>query len=589
MIRASIRASLIAVLLALLVAAPCGIVSCDVLSNGAGVVGSGNIYYVSLSGSDSNPGTVEAPWATPGYGSRQLEPGDTLVILGGTYPLSVYDDDMIIPPAGSAGAWITIRGEEGNRPVLAGSDNLFSAVDISDSGYVRLENLEITSDNGAPFRGGIVGSRPVCNVVLENLYIHHIDEEAVSFGDVDNLRVTGCVMSYCGFGCLGGPEGQQDGWTNVVISGSTLSYSGHYYQGGPGPGPYDRPDGFGIESSPGPIEIRNTLCEHNRGDGLDSKAADTYIHDCIVANNFGDGVKLWQGDSKVENTLIYGTGDGIGGGSPWAGIVAGSEKPGARFEIINVTVGDNPAREAYPVYFQYDSTSPVTMVMRNTIIANGYGLVYFGDSVDLTCDHNLFYRTGDQWQVHANGRDYTADEFELGALGAGNLSRDTMFVSPAWGTTGDYRLEAGSPAIDSGSGNGAPHTDLDGYVRPYGGGFDMGAYEYGSHKPVAEYRAWGHDSIGVTGPAKTWYLAEGCTAGGFETWVLVQNPGDEDATVNLTYMTESGAFQGPRLELAAHSRQTVNVADTVPTSWGVSTTVTSDGPVIVERAMYGIR
>ena len=38
-------------------------------------------------------------------------------------------------------------------------------------------------------------------------------------------------------------------------------------------------------------------------------------------------------------------------------------------------------------------------------------------------------------------------------------------------------------------------------------------------------RAWAHDSVGVTAPAATWYLAEGCTDGGFETWVLVQNPG----------------------------------------------------------------
>jgi hypothetical protein len=50
-------------------------------------------------------------------------------------------------------------------------------------------------------------------------------------------------------------------------------------------------------------------------------------------------------------------------------------------------------------------------------------------------------------------------------------------------------------------------------------------------------RTWGHDSIGVTTPAQDWYLAEGCTAGGFETWVLVQNPNSSAASVHLTYMT----------------------------------------------------
>jgi len=35
---------------------------------------------------------------------------------------------------------------------------------------------------------------------------------------------------------------------------------------------------------------------------------------------------------------------------------------------------------------------------------------------------------------------------------------------------------------------------------------------------------WAHDCIGATSPAPVWYLAEGCTAGDFETWILVQNP-----------------------------------------------------------------
>jgi len=41
-------------------------------------------------------------------------------------------------------------------------------------------------------------------------------------------------------------------------------------------------------------------------------------------------------------------------------------------------------------------------------------------------------------------------------------------------------------------------------------------------------------------------IAEGCTASGFETWVLVQNPGTRDANIDLTYMTPSGPVQGGR-------------------------------------------
>jgi hypothetical protein len=99
-------------------------------------------------------------------------------------------------------------------------------------------------------------------------------------------------------------------------------------------------------------------------------------------------------------------------------------------------------------------------------------------------------------------------------------------------------------------------------------------------------RAGGHCATAVTQPSANWFLAEGCTAAGFETWVLVQNPGDVPANVVLTYMNESGAKAGPNVTKAPHTRMTFNVADSVPNDWAVSTKVTSDQPVIAERAMY---
>jgi hypothetical protein len=100
-------------------------------------------------------------------------------------------------------------------------------------------------------------------------------------------------------------------------------------------------------------------------------------------------------------------------------------------------------------------------------------------------------------------------------------------------------------------------------------------------------RTWGHDSIGVSDPATSWYLAEGCTGTGFETWVLVQNPNAEDARVELTYMTAEGPVQGPSVVIPARSRKTFDVSKDVPNNYSVSTLVSSDKPVIAERAMYG--
>jgi hypothetical protein len=439
-------------------------------------------YYVSPSGDDDWPGTSAKPWRSPGQASRRLEGGDTLVLLRGRYVLSRFWDDMITPPSGSAAAPTRIVGEAGHRPVLAGRENLYAAVDVSGASYVTLENLEIASDAGALFRGGVeAAGEPADHLVLRDLFIHHIDEMALDIGDVDHLLVERCRFSHCGFGCIGGPAGRHGGNRAVVIRECYLGYSGHYYQGESVLGPYDRPDGFGIEPSDGPVLIEDTVAEHNRGDGLDSKAAATTIRRCVVANNNCDGVKLWAG-GRLENTLIYGMGDGVGGPSPWAGIVMGGE-PGAHFEIVNVTVHDDPSRHAYPVYMQYGEPEPMSVLIRNTVVANGHGVVYLGDAVTASVDHCDFFRPGADVQVYANGRDYTAEQLRAGALGAGVISAAPCFAGPAWGADGDFRPLAGSPLIDAGTAAGAPALDLAGGARPAGAAVDIGAYEYGAAAP----------------------------------------------------------------------------------------------------------
>ena len=99
-------------------------------------------------------------------------------------------------------------------------------------------------------------------------------------------------------------------------------------------------------------------------------------------------------------------------------------------------------------------------------------------------------------------------------------------------------------------------------------------------------RQWAHDSIGATAPMSEWYLAEGATMPGFETWVLVQNPNKEEATVTLTFYTDKGLVAGPKVNVPAQSRHSFNVGDYV-TTYDVSTKVTSDKGIVCERAMYG--
>ena len=99
-------------------------------------------------------------------------------------------------------------------------------------------------------------------------------------------------------------------------------------------------------------------------------------------------------------------------------------------------------------------------------------------------------------------------------------------------------------------------------------------------------RTWAHESIGATLPAKIWYLAEGCTSSPFETWVLVQNPGDAAAEIDMKLQTDAGETQGPHDVIPARSRHSYDLRAYVD-SYNVSTKVTSSSDVICERAMYG--
>ncbi len=113
-----------------------------------------------------------------------------------------------------------------------------------------------------------------------------------------------------------------------------------------------------------------------------------------------------------------------------------------------------------------------------------------------------------------------------------------------------------------------------------------------SNVPVIPERAMyrnsrreGHDSIGTTTPATDYYLAEGTTAWGFTTYVLVQNPNNSSADVTITYMTPSGPKAQPTFQMPANSRKTIKVNDVEPGT-DLSTKVHGSAPIICERAMY---
>ncbi len=102
----------------------------------------------------------------------------------------------------------------------------------------------------------------------------------------------------------------------------------------------------------------------------------------------------------------------------------------------------------------------------------------------------------------------------------------------------------------------------------------------------------GTNSTGVTGTSTTWRFAEGMTAGGFDTYVLLGNPGDEATDATVTWYLEDGTTYTTTRTIAAEQRVTIwanydlDVPSRVRAGAPFSFSVESTRPIIAERAMY---
>ena len=107
-----------------------------------------------------------------------------------------------------------------------------------------------------------------------------------------------------------------------------------------------------------------------------------------------------------------------------------------------------------------------------------------------------------------------------------------------------------------------------------------------SEKLEAFQMRGGHSNAGSTSPAHNWFLPEGSTGGGFETYILVQNPGQKEANLTVAWTDEDGFEDRIEKTMAPRSRATFRVSDYVPDEFQVSTFVQADVPVVAERSMY---
>ena len=327
--------------------------------------------------------------------------------------------------------------------------------------------------------------------------------ERVSFHASDNNQLLG------GYAPAGGAT--RAPWSNpTIISGTGLTGSVIYIPGNFGTsrgysgivfdgftvknGSKSTAYGAGIESYSVGLTIKNCTIESNTSTGSGvvggiyaAALLNEYstrllkIESCIIRNNTGPGAGAVLIDAmapfqlQLVNNLIYGNSStdtatflfGAGGVIIGTGLQYMASPPNNP-KIINCTIANNTAahttKKVGGIGVNLDVGETVTLA--NSIIWHpGVGVddiyAYNGETISLSYSD-------------------VRDPADPGESGPGVMHSEPSFVSVS-----DYRLNAGSPCIDTGSNSvsGIPSTDLEGNPRVVDGDgngtptADMGAYE----------------------------------------------------------------------------------------------------------------
>ncbi len=236
----------------------------------------------------------------------------------------------------------------------------------------------------------------------------------------------------------------------------------------------------------------------------------------VIVANVGSreagGIRLGTSTVTLRGNLISGNRSAYGGG---LSLFAYGEQPifegnrivsniatirggGIYFNYLspailkNTVIADNQAPQGSGLFIRDSSPQLIhTTIARNR---GGPGLeitsesVYFDSNVAMTNTIIVSHTVGIQASVgntvtlastlwHGNG----ADRGGAGVIRhSGDHSGDPKFAGDG------YHLLPGSAAINKGIDAGV-HKDIDGEIRPWGGGYDIGADEFGSVKPCYRY------------------------------------------------------------------------------------------------------
>ncbi|MEW6382033.1 MAG: MopE-related protein [bacterium] len=227
-----------------------------------------------------------------------------------------------------------------------------------------------------------------------------------------------------------------------------------------------------VQSENGPSNCIISCQDSSRGFRFHSKENSDSIVDGFTIKNgsvtFGGGIYCYISSPRIINCTITQNRASRSGG----GIYCTTASP----IIANCVINGNTATRSGGGIYCTASSSPTIVnctLLENSSI-NGGGI--YCDSSLPSITNCIFWNDVPNEIYHEKDLDLsvTYSDIQGDYVGEGNIDADPLFVDR---TAGNFHLQPTSPCIDAGTSMGAPSFDKDGNSRPYGAGYDMGAYE----------------------------------------------------------------------------------------------------------------
>ena len=200
------------------------------------------VHYVSPAGSDTSNGSATHPWATIQHADRVVKPGDTVVVLNGT-----YSGDILLRSSGTAGSPITYVAQNKWAAKLVGTTSgAGTAVIRATGGHLIVKDFDITGTDAGGVLLAASGTSASFNQAIGN-YVHDLttpcDQKGgagLNSGGGDNYRgishndfIGNMVVNIHGIpGCTAGvsPAGIYEAVPYGVVANNIVINAGYAIQ-----------------------------------------------------------------------------------------------------------------------------------------------------------------------------------------------------------------------------------------------------------------------------------------------------------------------------------------------------------------------